>query len=243
MLMSREDCTNLAALFEDRPDIGGIAHNMARICVRIEALVPEHHNLTGCGRKLILQPCKLLRRHVRVRPVPVAGNVIFKLRVVAGIQNDELDAGDLKRVMRQRLFLSVVRDTGEELRLVDKIKIVIAEHMVARPRELREDRLHLFEIFDGGGLVRPLILEVAKFDQERRTLTVHDRDTFAELGERLAIGGIPDWILALGIGDVGIVAVGNKTEAHERKLVLFRRFAANDGNRRECTDSFDEQSA
>ena len=135
MLMPREHGIHLATLFEDRTHIGGVTHDVARIGVGIETLVSEHNHLSCRGRKLILEPCKLLRRYVCIRPIPVAGNVILKLRVVTGIQNDELDARHLKRVMGQRLLLAVVRDAGEKLRLVDQVEIVIAEHMIARPRE------------------------------------------------------------------------------------------------------------
>ena len=144
--------------------------------------------------------------------------------------------------MRERLVLSVVLDAGKKFGLVEIVEVVVAKHVVARTAEPREHLLHPVEIFGGGGLVGSLVLEVAELDQKRRPLALHDGDALAKLRQSLAVRGVAYRMFALGVGDVGIVAVGHKTEPHERKLALLRRLAPCDGNGGKRADSFDEQS-
>ena len=76
-----------------------------------------------------------------------------------------------------------------------------------------------------------------------KRFAVHDGDALAELRQRLAVCRVADRMLALRVGDVGIVAIRHKPEAHERKLAFLRGLASGDRHRRERANSFDEKSA
>ena len=226
VVVSLDDTRHLPGGFENRPHLRRVAD--ARLVLRVELLVDDRHAGTRRGGERCAEELNLLGRQERLLPVEVPARVGRAVGAVAGVQHDERHAAARKRIPPPRAVLAVVRNVGEEFVLCEVVVVVVAEDVVTRALERGKHRLHRVQIGERFGGRTAKVLEVAAFDDEVGTETVHrlrKRAQFIQpFGVAARVAGPIDVCRIMAVGDIaethdGLFALGtvaNGAERHRR---------------------------